>query len=264
MDFTLSTYRILLTSLLNAGYSTYTFQEWCEGKAQGRFVILRHDVDLKAKQSLATAKIEASLGIKSSYYFRVVPQSNQPEIITAIADLGHEIGYHYEDLSIFKGDCVKALQHFETQLQYFRQFYPVKTICMHGSPSSKWDNKDLWKTNDYRDYGIIGEPYFDLLNNRHTTPKVLYLTDTARMWDGERYSVRDKVLNNQIEISHQGKSIHTTFELIDWLGTYPDQEVIMITTHPQRWTDNIVEWYQELILQWPKNRIKKMIFVKNI
>lgn len=261
MDFTLKIYRELLVAIVNAGYSIHPFQEWCEGKAQVRYVILRHDVDLKAKQSLATAKIEASLGIKSSYYFRVVPQSNQPEIITAIADLGHEIGYHYEDLSIFKGNCAKALHHFEAQLRYFRQFYPVKTICMHGSPSSKWDNKDLWKSNDYKDFGIIGEPYFDLLNNNQV--KVLYLTDTARMWDGDRYSVRDKVLGIQNEISHEGKPIHSTFDLIDWFGTYPNQEVIMITTHPQRWTNNIVEWYQELILQWPKNLVKKMIFVKN-
>ena len=273
MDFTLSTYRVLLTSLLNAGYSTYTFQEWCEGKAQGRFVILRHDVDLKAKQSLATAKIEASLGIKSSYYFRVVPQSNQPEIITAIADLGHEIGYHYEDLSLFKGDTVKAIQHFEQQLNYFRQFYPVKTICMHGSPSSKWDNKDLWKSYDYKDFGIIGEPYFDFLYQENcNNNQVLYLTDTARMWDGDKYNVRDKIkrseaANSALRIEHNHitelPNFHSTSDLVNWFDSYPNQEIIMITTHPQRWTNSKIEWLQEFFMQSIKNWIKKVIFVKN-
>ncbi|MBA7531110.1 hypothetical protein ES705_23321 [subsurface metagenome] len=35
--------------------------------------------------------------IKGTYYFRIVTQSFNPEIIEQIAELGHEIGYHYED-----------------------------------------------------------------------------------------------------------------------------------------------------------------------
>ena len=77
---------------------------------------------------------------------------------------------------------------FESNLDYFRTFYPVKTICMHGSPASKWDNRDLWNNYSYRDFGIIAEPYFDL-----DFTNVLYLTDTGRKWNGERSSVRDKV-----------------------------------------------------------------------
>ena len=97
------------------------------------------------------------MGIRASYYFRVVPQSNQPDVIRAIAGLGHEIGYHYEDMSLFNGDADKSIEHFKTQLQHFRQFYPVRTICMHGSPTSKWDNKELWTKFDYRDYGKSSE-----------------------------------------------------------------------------------------------------------
>ena len=60
-DFTLKTYRNLLLALLNAGYTFYTFENWCDGKAKGKYVILRHDVDLKAGHSLATAQIEEKL-----------------------------------------------------------------------------------------------------------------------------------------------------------------------------------------------------------
>jgi hypothetical protein len=45
-------------------------------------------------------------------------------------------------------------------LEKLREFYPVKTICMHGSPLSKYDNKKIWEKYDYRDYGIIAEPSF--------------------------------------------------------------------------------------------------------
>ena len=118
MDFTLKIYRQLLVALQNKDYFFFTFEDYCLGKAEGNFVILRHDVDLRARHSLATAKIEAALGIRASYYFRVVPQSNQPDIIQAIAALGHEIGYHYEDMSLFNGDADKALAHFQQQLAH--------------------------------------------------------------------------------------------------------------------------------------------------
>jgi hypothetical protein len=268
-DFTLSAYRQLILALMQAEYSIFTFEDWCDGKAQGRFVILRHDVDLMANNSLITAQIEAEMGVRASYYFRVVPQSNVPEVITQIAALGHEIGYHYEDLSLFKGDKEQAIKHFELQLNHFRQFYPVRTICMHGSPASKWDNRDLWREFNYRDFGIVGEPYFDLLNNEsNTTDGIVYFTDTARMWDGDKYNVRDKLLGAKREVTASksesiaetsGMKIHTTFDVINWLERNNLSAAIMITTHPQRWSDNLFEWYLEFAKQKIKNIIKKYI-----
>ena len=44
------------------------------------------------------------------------------------------------------------------------------------------------------DYGIIGEPYFDV-----TFDEVLYLTDTGRRWDGDAFNIRDKVETLELE-----------------------------------------------------------------
>ena len=111
MDFTLKIYKKLLIALKQANYNFITFEEFCEERVGGKFIILRHDVDLKAENSLETAKIEHELGIKASYYFRIVPQSNKAHIIKQIAELKHEIGYHYEDLSLFKGNENEAITH---------------------------------------------------------------------------------------------------------------------------------------------------------
>lgn len=251
MDFTLIKYRNLLEALQNEGYDFLTFEDYSVGFASKKWVILRHDVDLRPKHSLTMAHLEAEMGIRASYYFRVVPESNQPEIIMSIAALGHEIGYHYEDLSLFKGDKKAAIQHFGEQLNYFRQFYPVKTICMHGSPTSRFDNRDIWKKFNYRDFGIIGEPYLDI-----NFDKVFYLTDTGRCWDGERYSVRDKVK------SKFNFSFHTTLDIVKSIGSAEFPPKVMITTHPQRWTNNKMEWIMELILQKTKNLIK-LVLIKS-
>lgn len=257
MDFTLRKYTQLVKSLQNKGYRFLTFSEYCEQKdalQDCRFVILRHDVDLKAENALAVAEEEHKLGINASYYFRIVSQSNKLDVIKAIVELGHEIGYHYEDMTICGGNLEKALVHFQHQLAYFRQFYPVKTICMHGSPRSKFDSREMWKQFDYHDFGIIGEPYFDVDFSR-----VFYLTDTGRRWDGFNVSVRDKVPVYQDEWIRQGLVFHSTDDILSAVaeGCLPPQ--LMMTTHPQRWTDNTGEWLVELTSQSAKNVVKRAL-----
>ncbi|MCK5019727.1 MAG: hypothetical protein KAS32_21895, partial [Candidatus Peribacteraceae bacterium] len=205
MDFIIKTYHRLLITLINQGFSFQTFQEFLE-KPVNKSIVLRHDVDKLPENSLQFAQIQNKLGIKGSYYFRIVPESFNPEIIKQIAELGHEIGFHYEDIEmavksmkneklIMKNEeelANKAIKLFEKHLAELRKYYPVKTICMHGSPLSKFDNKLIWEHYNYRDFGIIGEPYFDV-----DFSKVLYLTDTGRRWDGDRVSIRDKISHNE-------------------------------------------------------------------
>ena len=251
-DFTLYIYRELLESLQKAGYELISYAEYCKGRRPERFVILRHDVDAKSSNSLRTAQIEHSIGAKASYYFRSSESGAfSPDTIRAIAKLGHEIGYHYEDMSLCNGDAEKAHAHFETWLENLRRFYAVETICMHGAPTSQWDSKDLWKRYDYRQSGIIGEPYLDT-----DFSDVFYLTDTGRCWDGFRVSVRDKIPGFQEQWTAKGLTWHTTDELLLAVkqGLMPAH--VMMTTHPQRWTNNSREWYKELIVQTIKNGIK--------
>ena len=125
---------------------------------------------------------------------------------------------------------------------------------MHGSPKSKWDSKDIWKKFDYHQLGIEFEPYFDT-----DFSKTFYLTDTGRRWDGFKVSVRDKIPGFQDEWLKQGLVFRSTNDVIfaAQCGKLPKR--IMITTHPQRWTDKPVEWFKEMLLQNMKNVVKGFI-----
>lgn len=254
MDFTREKYRQLVSQLKDSGYVFITYQQYCEGNLPQRFVILRHDVDLKPKNSLAVAQDEATLGAKASYYFRAVPKSWDETIIKEIAAMGHEVGYHYESLTTCNGDIQKAIDDFKKNLEQLRALVPVNTICMHGSPRSPYDSKDIWQQYDYKSLGIIGEPY---LNTDFS--KMLYLTDTGRRWDGFKVSVRDKIEGYQEEWDAKGWVFHSTNDVIQALrkDIMPDQ--LMITTHPQRWFDIGIGWSKELVMQNVKNIIKGII-----
>ena len=117
MDFTLSIYEKLLHALLTTSPKIITFYNFLQTKQKigsqsqnkleqhhrsilNSFFFLRHDVDRKPSNALKLAILENYLGIKGSYYFRIVPESFDTKIMTEIAKLGHEIGYHYEDVDL--------------------------------------------------------------------------------------------------------------------------------------------------------------------
>lgn len=242
MDFTLEKYTELLEALDDCGQ-----------------VILRHDVDKKPKNGLATAFIEREMGWKATYYFRVVPESYDPAAILQIASLGHEIGYHYESLVTCKGNMEAAYRDFCDNLEKIRALVPVKTIAMHGSPMSKWNSLDLWKHYDYHKLGIETEPYLDT-----DFSKVVYLTDTGRRWDGYQVSVRDKIPTYQEQWCQRGWCYRSTDDIIHAIshGTFPND--VMINTHPQRWTDNKLQWLKELAIQSVKNVVKRAVIKKKM
>lgn len=250
MDFTLKKYKELLKVLIKNKYNFQTFDHFLR-IPKNKTIVLRHDVDLMPENSLRFAKIQHEYGIKGVYYFRAVKESWDERIIKEIHEMGHEIGYHYENLTFCKGKYEQAIIDFEDNLTKLRKLAPVSTICMHGSPMSKYDSKDLWKRYDYKNFGIIGEPYFDTDFNN-----VFYLTDTGRRWDGDRVSVRDKV-NSIYKLSFS-----TTNDVIQSIIKKELPNRLMFTFHPQRWHDNYFNWTKELLYQNFKNQVKRLFYVK--
>jgi hypothetical protein len=296
-DFTSKVYKKLLNEMLKSKYRFMTFEEYIHDKEKKeKVIILRHDVDKHPLRSLRTAEMENELGIKGTYYFRVVRNKLPREVLERIVKLGHEIGYHYDDLNAADGVIENALDLFQKNLARLRELASVKTACMHGSPMSSYDNRELWESHSYREFGIIGEPYFDIDFN-----EVMYLTDTGRRWDGERVSIRDKVVSSEKLVvssqdeenrrqkeeecrgavsdppalqhesgvsseelkvsSRKNKAINrpmlpSTMDIIKALKNDQLPNKIMLTIHPQRWTDNYFFWLYELIWQKIKNPIK--------
>ncbi|MDP8200850.1 MAG: hypothetical protein P9M11_01770 [Candidatus Tenebribacter burtonii] len=265
-DFTLNIYKQLLQILISKNYIFFTVEEYFKlyvSKSPNRpFILMRHDVDRKPNNSLRMAKLENELGVKATYYFRTIPKTFKPEIIKEIAELGHEIGYHYENLCEI-GDKVKgksekeiyklALEDFIENLAILRQIVPIKNIAMHGRPTSKWDSRLLWNKYNYKKYGILSEPYFDIDFN-----KVFYITDAGRSWNNERVNLRDKVE------SKFNFTFNHTENIIQALNQDKLPNKIMINIHPEHWADSQTEWYKIWVIRKAKNTVKKLIIRNKI
>lgn len=246
-DFTILKYELLLDCLIETGYKILTVKDAYRGLNElRRSVILRHDIDKKPNNALQIARLEKSKGIISTYYFRTNKNVFKPEIIREISEMGHEIGFHYEVFVMANGNHEIALRLFHDGLKDLRNIVPIRTICKHGSPLSRWDEAELWKKVHFHEYDIECDPSISFSAN-----DIEYFTDTGRRWDGEKYIIRDKLDNDST------RNIRSTDDLIS-LFKRKSVNNAMINVHCQRWNNRFEPWVIELIGQNMKN-IGKLI-----
>jgi hypothetical protein len=245
VDFTYAAYEELLATAQRKGFVFLPVREYIERAEDGngslpeRFLILRHDVDRKPRNALAMARIESDYGIAATYYVRTIEKTLQPDIVERIAGLGHEVGYHYEDMDRADGDPDLAVDSFADNLAALRAHVPVDTVCMHGNPLTPHDNRDLWEHTDFERFDLRGEGYLSM-----DFTDVTYFSDTGRTWlDGDL-----KIKDHTVGADDKSVQVRDTFGLIDLLEA-GEVERACLLTHPNRWAGS----YPELVIEHAKD-----------
>lgn len=246
-DHTLDKYLHVVDTALEAGYTTATMNKFHSGVNAEKLLAIRHDVDRKPQNALSMAQAEAKRDVQASYYFRSVPASHNPDIIKAIRDLGHEIGYHYEDWHLAKYDPAEADALFRKHLARLKTFANIKTICMHGSPLSSRNNLEFWEHFSPSDYDVY-DCIIDM-NYENT----FYITDAGRTWGQTTANLRDEAPGAAII-----PDIDSSDDLIAAIktGNYPH---IVIGCHPERWASETQDWVGQYAKDQLANAVKRVI-----
>lgn len=229
MSFFYSQYESIVAALLSADKLVGGVADFLSCSDQKNRVILRHDVDRFPSKSYSMSKFEKSLGVRSTYYFRVSNGGRFPErFVSLISQMGHEIGYHYEDLSFCSGNRDAALERFCVNLQSLRKIAPCSTVSMHGAPLSKYNNQDLLRYENIIDCGLIG----DAVSSVHKY-NPYYMTDTGGRWLSEQTNLRDRVGK---EWPRHAVPSDDNFQFIEFIKITKDP--LYISTHPERWSQS--------------------------
>lgn len=100
-SFSLEHYREILQTAKNNGYLFLLFDE-AETTSAERCCLLRHDIDYTPEKATEFGRIEADLGIQSTYFFQVVAKTYNPreqatyQAIHELVDMGHKIALHFD------------------------------------------------------------------------------------------------------------------------------------------------------------------------
>jgi hypothetical protein len=240
-DFTFETYAGLLEAGIDSGFDHLTVREYLDRETlPERFVVHRHDVDRKPDNARRIARIEAERDVRSTFYFRTIDKTFVPSLIREIASMGHEVGYHYEDLDRADGDVRAAHESFARELARLRDVVSVDTVCMHGNPLTPHDNREMWESErDFEDYGLLGEAYLSM-----DFTDVTYFSDTGRTWADGALKVKDHPVGD-----HE-KYVEAT-STADLIGLLTSGRVsrACLLSHPNRWAGS----YPELVVEYAKD-----------
>lgn len=249
VDFSLYKYEKLCASLQNLSYHIMPVADYIEqsDKIKGikKIAIIRHDVDRFINNAEIMAELEKNLAIRSTYYFRISAIERKP-LLRNIYFMGHEIGYHYEVMSTCRGNHTLSQDLFIDELSRFRRIVPIKTVSMHGSPLSPYNNLDLWENFSFLACNLIGEASISLSDH-------IYLTDTARRWDG-KHNLRDHLP----EGIKKPENIVTTDDLIDYITEYRPSP-LYLNIHPERWNNGIIKYCSVYLMDTSFTFGKKVI-----
>ncbi|MDZ5810231.1 hypothetical protein U4E84_02525 [Halorubrum sp. AD140] len=247
-DFTEAVYAELLDVALREEYAFLTVREYLLRETlPDRFVVVRHDIDRKPRNALSLARIEALRDVRTTYYVRTEPDVFDPDVVTRLAELGHEVGYHYEDLDRADGDRAAALDSFESQLARVRRLVDVDTVCMHGNPLTSHDNRDMWgDPPEFDAFDLLGEAYLSM-----DFEDVTYFSDTGRTWRDGPLKVKDHTMGE----GEKTVQVDSTRELIRLLRE-DEVDRLCLLVHPDRWSSSTAEHLSQSVKDAAVNAAK--------
>ena len=249
-DFTLDMYAGLCATALAAGYVPMTVRQYLRDASRpARVMIMRHDIDRWPRRALAMAEIEARHGVLATYYVRMTRHVFRPPVIRRLAELGHEIGYHYETLARARGDVPRALAAMREELTALRALATVDTAAMHGSPLSRIDNRAIWRHATLTDFGLRGEAYLSL-----DYGQLGYYTDTGRSWSADTTNLRDRPPGVSLAVLPAASS--EDLRAVIASGQYP---ALCIQTHPERWSGSLGGWCVSALMDGAVNVAKRVL-----
>lgn len=214
-NFSLEHYSCILNNAFRAGYEFKGFHEPVPGNSM--VIFLRHDIDVSVSMAVAMAELEASLGVRSTYF--VLPNSplynllevEVTEILSKIRSMGHWIGLHVDlpNTPLLEGKTIEeatevlfrsfsALIPFEPVVSYHR---PKKEVfgLTFKSFTNTYENrffKDIKYLSDSRKNWREGCPCQAILEGKHQQLQLL----THPVWWGttdDLYSLGSEIIDNR-------------------------------------------------------------------
>ena len=228
----LKIYRALLKKIIDSGYNIIPCKDFFNVSADEKICILRHDIDTDVKIAKKMFDIEKSLGISSTYYFRLCTLDKKLVDYIKKCDENTEISYHFEEISTFakengivsKEDIDKNLDiiraKFKSNLTFVKEHYKLEcsTIASHGD----FANRKIGIINNYllndelrKDCNVLLEAYDSEL-----------MTNSAYISDG-KYNLLQTNQNSIID------------EMIE-----QQKNRLYILVHPRTWASAPIERFR--------------------
>lgn len=190
--FNLEGYSEFLKLALNAGYNFIAFPD---KDKYSKFCLLRHDIDADLNAALQMARLENSLGIKSTYFimlrspvYNLFGRQNHL-YVQEIIELGHEIGLHYDEGFYPEGESdLNALVEKEAAILQTAFGKKIEVVSFH-QPGEKVISNEIRLDHFLNTY------------DKKQFEGIFYFSDSNMIWKKETpWEVFDEQLYDKVQL----------------------------------------------------------------
>ena len=195
MRFTYNAYKQLITSLKDR---EYVFSDYLNYSQYEYAVILRHDIDMDIERALDLAKLEASLGVKSTYYVLISSDfynafsKKNIYLLQKIKDCGHDIGLHFDEEKYEKRE-INVPDAIEKELDILESFLGgdsrVISVSMHRPSQQTLDSNYVIRSGNV--INSYGAEFFKNFK---------YISDSRRNWREDVLEIVNQKQYNRLHI----------------------------------------------------------------
>ncbi len=142
---TLKNYEQIISKLLSSGYSCKKFHTV---EPKNKEFVLRHDLDMSPSRALKMARLEARMGVYSTYFVLVRTNiynhlsTENKNAIKEILQLGHEIGLHL-DADYYSLNNIDRFAKLESNILEDFHNTKVRVISFHRPQKSLLGSNEL-------------------------------------------------------------------------------------------------------------------------
>jgi hypothetical protein len=176
LPFTYAHYRYILSSALESGYKFTNFLTFKDEQRNQPICLLRHDCDNDLTAAVKIARIEAEMGVRSTYFMLLrsaqynimsIPNSR---LVREIIQLGHWIGLHFDELYYVNSAPAQIAVYVDRERAWLSEEFsvPVEVVSFHQPSQHVLDNQiKLNCINTYDQNDMAG---------------IYYLSDSNTVW----------------------------------------------------------------------------------
>lgn len=188
--FTYKHYKETITRYKQANYEVISFQEYISDSEKydaGKFMILRHDIDLNMHSAFRMAQADHEVGVHSTFFIRIHADRYNPfsyeniSYLNQIQDMGHEIGLHFEPGMAFEFSK-DPYSYANDQKMIFEALIRKPFIGMSTHEPARADAPDFIE-NIFKEWGLKYHAYEDRF-----IKDIKYLSDSGGRWREQCFS----------------------------------------------------------------------------
>ena len=225
------------------------------------WVAIKHDVETNVEKAFELAKIENAHNIHATYFVQSYLLEDNFTLLNKMADLGHEVSYHYDVLDANNGNMQLALREFTDTVTRFEDLgFQINSVCPHGNPLII---RDGWSSNKdfFRNSEVVSlfPNMFDVVIQASDVikSKFLYISDAGYSW---------KLIGNvdSNDVSNAGDIEIATYR--EFVALIDSCDNVIVSSHPHRWCKSnasaIFQLSKFKLVRFMAKRLSKISFLK--